>query len=118
MKSPAWMDYYDPARLKGFKGFAYLTAGQPAEARTALSEALAQLDTSAVKQRAVFFTDLATIHVHEGEIDQGAELAGQAAVELTRLAMRPARSDCRSSATWCSRGTTEHRSRSWMSAWR
>lgn len=71
--------------LKGFKGFAYLTAGKPAEARTALSEALAELDASAVKQRAVFFTDLATIHVHEGEIDQGAELAGQAAVELTRV---------------------------------
>ncbi len=81
---PAWMDYYDQTRLKGFKGFAYLTAGKPDEARTALSEALAALDVSAGKQRAVFLTDLATIHVHEGEIDKGAELAGQAAVELTR----------------------------------
>jgi transcriptional regulator with XRE-family HTH domain len=81
---PAWMDYYDQTRLKGFKGFAYLTAGKPAEARAALSEALAGLDASAVKQCAVFLTDLATIYVHEGEIDQGAELASQAAVGLTR----------------------------------
>ena len=81
---PAWMDYYDQTRLNGFKGFAYLTAGKPDEARTALSEALAALDASAVKQRAVFQTDLATIYVHEGEIDQGADLAGQAAVGLTR----------------------------------
>jgi transcriptional regulator with XRE-family HTH domain len=81
---PAWMDYYDQTRLKGFKGFAYLTAGKPAEAHTALSEALAGLDASAVKQRAVFLTDLATIYVHEGEIDHGSDLAGQAAVELTR----------------------------------
>jgi transcriptional regulator with XRE-family HTH domain/tetratricopeptide (TPR) repeat protein len=81
---PAWMDYYDQTRLKGFKGFAYLTAGKPDEARTALSEALAGLDTSAVKQRAVFLTDLATIYVHEGEIDKGSELAAEAAVKLTR----------------------------------
>jgi hypothetical protein len=76
--------YYDQTRLQGFKGFAYLTAGKPDEARTALSEALAGLDTSAVKQHAVFLTDLATIYVHEGEIDKGSELAGEAAVKLTR----------------------------------
>jgi hypothetical protein len=81
---PAWMDYYDGSRLNGFKGFAYLTAGRPAEARAALSDALSALDLDAVKQRAVFLTDLATTHVREGEIDQGAELASQAAVELTR----------------------------------
>jgi tetratricopeptide (TPR) repeat protein len=81
---PAWMDYYDQTRLNGFKGFAYLAAGRPNEARTALSEALTALDVDAVKQRAVFLTDLGTTYVHEGEIDQGANLASQAAVELTR----------------------------------
>jgi hypothetical protein len=74
---PAWMDYYDQTRVKGF---AYLTAGKPHEACTALSEALTALDASAVKQRAVYLTDLATIYVHEGEIDQGSKLAGEAAV--------------------------------------
>jgi transcriptional regulator with XRE-family HTH domain len=81
---PTWMDYYDQTRLNGFKGFAYLAAGRPDEARSALSDALAALDTDAVKQRAVFLTDLATTYVHEGEIDHGSELANEAAVELTR----------------------------------
>jgi transcriptional regulator with XRE-family HTH domain len=81
---PAWMDYYDATRLQGFKGFAYLAAGKPAEARNALSEALAALDDGAVKQRAVFLTDLATTFVHEGEVDKGCELAGEAAGALTK----------------------------------
>jgi transcriptional regulator with XRE-family HTH domain/tetratricopeptide (TPR) repeat protein len=81
---PAWMDYYDATRLKGFKGFAYLTAGRPDEARDALSKALSALDTGAVKQRAVFLADLATTFVHEGEVDKGCELAGEAAAALTR----------------------------------
>ena len=80
---PAWMDYYDATRLKGFKGFAYLAAGNPEAARAALGEALSALDAGAVKQRAVFLTDLATTHVHEGEIDKGCELAGEAAVALS-----------------------------------
>jgi hypothetical protein len=37
---PAWMDYYDQTRLNGFKGFVYLAAGRPNEARAALSDAL------------------------------------------------------------------------------
>jgi ATP/maltotriose-dependent transcriptional regulator MalT len=78
------MDYYDGTRLKGFRGFAYLTAGKPSEARDALSEALSALDTGAVKQRAVFLADLATTFVHEGEVDKGCELAGEAALALTR----------------------------------
>jgi hypothetical protein len=81
---PAWMDYYDRTRLKGFQGFACLNAGKVDEARTALSEALAGLDASAVKQRAVFLADLATTYVHEGEVDKGSEVAVEAADALTR----------------------------------
>jgi transcriptional regulator with XRE-family HTH domain len=62
---PVWMDYYDTTRLQGFKGFAYLKAGKPEEARTALGEALSGLDDHAVKQRAVFLTDLATTYVRD-----------------------------------------------------
>ena len=69
---PVWMDYYDVTRLQGFKGFAYLKAGRPDEARAALSEALSGLDGHAVKQRAVFLTDIATTYVDEGEVDKGA----------------------------------------------
>jgi len=81
---PTWMDYYDATRLKGFKGFAYLAAGKPTEARTALSDALSSLDAGAVKQRAVFLADLATTFVYESEVDRGCELAGEAAVALTK----------------------------------
>jgi transcriptional regulator with XRE-family HTH domain len=81
---PTWMDYYDATRLKGFKGFAYLAAGQPEEARTVLHDALSRLDGGAVKQRAVFLADLATTYVHDGEVDKGCELAGEAAVTLSK----------------------------------
>ncbi len=81
---PAWMDYYDATRLKGFKGFAYLAAGKPEEARNALGDALSSLNVGAVKQRAVFLADLATAFVYEGEVDKGCELAGEAAVALTK----------------------------------
>jgi transcriptional regulator with XRE-family HTH domain/tetratricopeptide (TPR) repeat protein len=81
---PTWMDYYDATRLNGFKGFAYLAAGQVDQAETALQTAIACLDAGAVKQRSVLLTDLATAYVHEGEVDKGCELASEAAVTLTR----------------------------------
>jgi transcriptional regulator with XRE-family HTH domain len=80
---PGWMDYYDKTRLLGFKGFAFLKAGKPDVARNVLGEALAGLGSHAVKQRAVFLTDLATTHVAEGEIDKGAEVAAEAADALS-----------------------------------
>jgi hypothetical protein len=83
LEIPVWMDYYDTTRLQGFKGFAYLKAGKPEEARTALGEALSGLDDHAVKQRAVFLTDLATTYVHEGEVDKGAQVAAEAADALS-----------------------------------
>jgi hypothetical protein len=81
---PTWMDYYDAHRLKGFKGFAYLAAGKPEEARNVLNDALSMLDGAAVKQRAVFLADHATAYVHDGEVDRGCEVAGEAAVTLSR----------------------------------
>ena len=81
---PTWMDYYDATRLNGFKGFAYLAAGQVGQAETTLQTAVACLDAGAVKQRSVLLTDLATAYVHEGEVDKGCELAGEAAVTLAR----------------------------------
>jgi hypothetical protein len=81
---PTWMDYYDANRLQGFKGFAYLAAGKPEEARSVLTGALSVLDGVAVKQRAVFLADLATTHVHDGEVDKGCEVAGEAAVTLSK----------------------------------
>jgi transcriptional regulator with XRE-family HTH domain len=81
---PTWMDYYDATRLNGFKGFAYLAAGQVGQAETTLQTAVACLDAGAVKQRSVLLTDLATAYVHEGEVDKGCEIASEAAVTLAR----------------------------------
>jgi hypothetical protein len=49
-----------------------------------LGEALSGLDGHAVKQRAVFLTDLATTYVGDGEIDKGAEVAAEAADALSK----------------------------------
>lgn len=77
-----WFDYYDAARLGGFAGFATLRAGQLDTARTALTEALAALPRSAVKQRAVFLADLATVELNGGNLDEACRLAADAADQL------------------------------------
>jgi transcriptional regulator with XRE-family HTH domain len=81
---PSWMDYYDANRLKGFKGFAYLAAGKPEEARNVLDTPCRCWMGGAVKQRAVFLADLATTYVHDGEVDKGCEVASEAAVTLSK----------------------------------
>lgn len=77
-----WFDYYDPTRLAGFAGYATLRAGRHDEARTALTEALAYLPRAAVKQRAVFLTDLATVHLHDDDLDEACRTASDAVDEL------------------------------------
>ena len=77
-----WFDYYDATRLGGFAGFANLRAGQLDAARAALTEALAQLPRSAVKQRAVFLADLATVELNGGNLDKACHLAADAAEQL------------------------------------
>jgi tetratricopeptide (TPR) repeat protein len=80
----AWFDYYDGTRLAGFAGYALLRAARFDEARMALSGAVASLPRTAVKQRAVFLTDLATVELHDGERDQACRIAGDAAEQLQR----------------------------------
>jgi hypothetical protein len=86
-RAPSWLAppiHHPLAPAASQRGFAYLKAGKPEEARTALSEALSGLDDHAVKQRAVFLTDLATTYLHDDEIDKGAEVAAEAADVLSR----------------------------------
>jgi tetratricopeptide (TPR) repeat protein len=79
---PPWFDYYGEARLAGFEGYANLQAGRLSEARASLTHALAHLPRMAVKQRAVFLTDLATVHHRGGDLDEACRTAGDAADQL------------------------------------
>jgi len=79
-----WFDYYDEARLAGFAGYTSLRAGQFGDARTALTEALGRLPLTAVKQRAVFLTDLAAVHLRDGDLGEACWVAGDAAEQLRR----------------------------------
>lgn len=77
-----WFDYYDATRLAGFAGYATLRAGRYDDARTELNTALSTLSRSAVKQRAVFLTDLATVELHDGNLDHACTIAAHAADQL------------------------------------
>jgi transcriptional regulator with XRE-family HTH domain len=77
-----WFDYYNATRLAGFAGYTTLRAGKFDDARTALTDALADMPRSAVKQRAVFLVDLATVELRGGEVDKACLIAGDAADQL------------------------------------
>jgi len=77
-----WFDYYDATRLSGFAGYALLRAGKLEESRTALARALGQLPRTAVKQRAVFLADVATVELACGDLDKACATAGDAAEQL------------------------------------
>jgi len=77
-----WFDYYDATRLCGFAGYATLRAGRYDDARIELGTALSKLPRLAVKQRAVFLADLATVELHDGNLDHACKLAADAADQL------------------------------------
>jgi transcriptional regulator with XRE-family HTH domain len=77
-----WFDYYDTTRLSGFAGYATLRAGRLDESRSALTAALDQLPGRAVKQKAVFLTDIASVDLACGDLDQACALAADAAQQL------------------------------------
>jgi len=79
-----WFDYYDVTRLDGFAGYAELHAHRFDEARSTLTGALTRLPLAAVKQRAVFLCDLATVQLRDGDLDEACRVAGEAAEQLHR----------------------------------
>lgn len=68
--SPAWLDWFSPTRLAGFKGNTLLIAKRGREARETLVQVLADLPEDAVKQRAVYLADLAAASVLENNPEQ------------------------------------------------
>jgi ATP/maltotriose-dependent transcriptional regulator MalT len=77
-----WFDYFDQTRLSGCAGFATLHAGRHEESYTALTQALEHLPQRAVKQRAVFLADIATVQLASGDLDEACRTAGDAVEQL------------------------------------
>lgn len=77
-----WFDYFNDTRLAGFAGYTTLRAGKYDDARAELGGALDTLPRSAIKQRAVFLADLATVELHDGNIDHACRIASDAADQL------------------------------------
>lgn len=80
---PAYFDYFDAARLAGFQGSALSRFGNYPGAATALTDAADGLAPHAVKQRAVYLTDLAIVRLHQNELEEGCRLASDAADALS-----------------------------------
>jgi transcriptional regulator with XRE-family HTH domain len=77
-----WFDYFDETRLSGCAGYATLHAGRYEESHAALTMALEQLPNGAIKQRAVFLADVATVHLASGNLDEACRVAGDAVEQL------------------------------------
>ena len=71
---PAWFNYYDHARLLGFKGLIHLRLDHTRAAHGILEEATDALSADAAKQRACYLADRATVYVNEGEVDEACRL--------------------------------------------
>lgn len=81
--SPAWLDWFSPVRLAGFKGNTLLIARQPKQARETLQDVLDNLPDDAVKQRSVILGDLAAVAVSENKPDEACRLAEMALEQLS-----------------------------------
>jgi transcriptional regulator with XRE-family HTH domain len=73
---PPWLDFFDPARLASFRGYAEMLSRQTGAIDT-LNSALANLGPEATKQRAVVLMDLAAAH-GQHDAEHAVELAVQA----------------------------------------
>lgn len=83
--SPPWFDYYSRARFSGFRGYTLMKAGRITDARAALAQAVDGLPATAVKQRAVFLTDIASAYVTgtDTDVEHACTLASASVSHLT-----------------------------------
>jgi len=82
--SPAWLDWFSPVRLAGFKGNTLLIDRQPGPARQTLQDVLDHLPETAAKQRSVILGDLAAVAVSEDNPQEACQLAELALDQLAR----------------------------------
>jgi transcriptional regulator with XRE-family HTH domain len=80
-----WLDFYDSTRLSGFAGYALLRDGQHDASKASLADATRRLPRTAVKQKAVFLADIATVELAGGELDRACASAGEAAETLRQV---------------------------------
>jgi len=85
---PSWIGFFDRARLDGMKVNSLMRI-EPGAAQEISKEALASLRPSMTKKRSIVLADLASAHVHQGEIEEACRLAGLAlaVVEQTQSAV-------------------------------
>ena len=81
---PAWLDWFSPIRLAGFKGNTLLADHQPGPAKETLRKALDQLPEESAKQRSVILGDLAAVAVSESDPEEACRLAELALDQLAR----------------------------------
>jgi transcriptional regulator with XRE-family HTH domain len=81
---PAWLDWFSPVRLAGFKGNTLLMDRQPGPARETLQRVLDQLPEDSAKQRSVILGDLAAVAVSENNPEEACRLSELALDQLAR----------------------------------
>jgi hypothetical protein len=81
---PAWLDWFSPVRLAGFKGNTLLMDRQPGPARETLQRVLDQLPEDSAKQRSVILGDLAAVAVSESDPEEACRLSELALEQLAR----------------------------------
>lgn len=109
---PAWMDWFSPVRLAGFKGNTLLNDNQTAAARETLQGVLDSLPEESEKQRSVILADLAAVEVASNNPEEACRLAEMAMDQLSRTwyatGMARVRSVRESLAEWESTSAVRH----------
>lgn len=81
--TPAWMDWFSPARLAAFKGNTQFKAGHLPQARATLTAALEDLLPEADKQRSVLLADLAAVEAAAGNPQEACAYSTRALEQLS-----------------------------------
>jgi hypothetical protein len=79
--SPAWLNWFSPARLAGFKGNTLMADKQIGPARETLQAVLDAMQEKDVKQRAVTLADLAAVEALAGHPEEACQFA-EAALDI------------------------------------